>query len=96
MFLGNVMDIFLDSNKIIVKISPESLQTIIFRLKDSQIGYCHLFDDETVQTAFCQWLDAFLNDIENEPEWFIKDHKKVFINFLPDVPNLYQDVEKAA
>jgi hypothetical protein len=87
MFLGNVMDVFLDSDKIIVKLSRQSLESIIERLKDSEIGYCHLFDDETVKTAFFQWFDKFINDIEEEPEYFINNKKKHFVNSLPDLEN---------
>jgi hypothetical protein len=91
------MDVFIDNNQIIVKISGKSLETIVERLKDSQIGYCDLFDNDTVQMAFCNWFDHFINDIEDEPEQFIKDCKKNFLNSLPDVENLaYQDFEQAA
>jgi hypothetical protein len=97
------MDVFLDKDQIIVKISGKSLETIVERLKDSEIGYCQKFDDHTVQMAFCNWFDHFLNDIEDEPEQFIKHHKKTFLNSLPDVDNVanvdnvtYQDVQQAA
>lgn len=92
------MDAFLDSDQIIVKFSEKSLESIIERLKDSEIGYCHLFNDETVKMAFFQWFDKFINDIAEEPEYFIKNRNKHFVNSLPDVDNgAYQsDYQNAA
>jgi hypothetical protein len=56
------------------------------KLQESGLYECHLIDEKNVKDALIIWLNKLIDDMENDPDWFILNYRSTIFK-----GNLNQD-----
>lgn len=64
-----------EEGKLIIKLE---LNELVERLVEEGYKDCHLMSEESISTALEMWIDKFMDDFEEGPQYYIKKYKPDF------------------